>query len=234
MTALLLALLSAAPTGVPAKTDPIAASRFIHGAPAHGVPGPWVLSGYRVGAHALKRLGLTREQAFELEVVHRAVPEVRYACMADGLMASTGASPGKLNLSMENVDTEDELETIVTHKKTGLQLVYRLKKELRDRIRETDYADFPRAAKMLAALKDDALFTVEERPPAQPAVATDPCADFNAQQKNRLSDEEHMKQFGCPPCPCACVNGRVTCAPCAACAGFGGGRPDANPLKKKP
>lgn len=163
MSVLLLLVLSAVPAKALDPADPIAASRFIHGAPDHGVPGPWVLSGFRIGADALKRLGLTRAQSFELDVVHRAVPQVRYTCMADGLMASTGASPGKLNLTLEKVPTEDELETVITHKRTKRQLVYRLKKEFRDQIRETDYADFPKAAKLVAATKDGDLFTVEER-----------------------------------------------------------------------
>jgi hypothetical protein len=64
---------------------------------------------------------------------------------------------------------------------------------------------------------------VVERPvesAAESQAAADVCAEFNRQQAQALSPEEHMRTFGCPPCPCACVNGRVTCAPCAACGGF--------------
>lgn len=161
--------LSGAPdagTPLPERIDPVAATRFIHGSPPHGVPGPWALSGFRIGANALKRFGLAPAQSWELDVVHRAVPNVRYTCMADGVMASTGVSPGKMNLSVEKVATEDEIETVVTHKKSGKQLVYRLKKSFRDRIRDVDYAQFPEAAKKLESTTDDEMFTVEERAPA--------------------------------------------------------------------
>ncbi len=49
--------------------------------------------------------------------------------------------------------------------------------------------------------------------------AQDLCAEFNS--RPRLSDDEHMRRYGCPPCPCACVNGQITCAPCVRCEGFG-------------
>lgn len=153
--------------GSPAKVDTssaVEATRFIHGSPEHGFPGPWALSGFRIGANALKHFGLTREQAWELEVVHRSVPAIRYTCMADGLMASTGVSPGKMNLTVEKVATEEQLETVVSCKKCGKQLVYRLTKAWRDRIREIDYADFPKAAKLVEQTKDEEMFTVEEKP----------------------------------------------------------------------
>lgn len=44
----------------------------------------------------------------------------------------------------------------------------------------------------------------------------DPCDEFNRNQ-SRLSFEEHVREFGCPPCPCACINGEIRCAPCIPC-----------------
>lgn len=154
----LLVVVSAAPV----QLDAVSATRFVHGAPPHGVPGPWALSGYRIGAHALKKLGLSREQALELDVVHRSEPSIRYTCMADGLMAATGVSPGKSNVKLERVGSEDELVTVVTHAKSKKVLTYRLTKAFRDRIRDVPYADFPKAAKELEKLSDADLFTVEE------------------------------------------------------------------------
>jgi hypothetical protein len=29
--------------------------------------------------------------------------------------------------------------------------------------------------------------------------------------------QRHIDTFGCPPCKCSCVNGRVRCAPCQPC-----------------
>lgn len=48
-----------------------------------------------------------------------------------------------------------------------------------------------------------------------------PCGDFDARPE--LSPEEHMRRYGCPPCPCVCKNGEIICAPCVACEGFGDG-----------
>ena len=46
------------------------------------------------------------------------------------------------------------------------------------------------------------------------------CEQFEQNQQNALSAKEHEAQFGCPPCPCSCVNGKIVCAPCAACESF--------------
>lgn len=144
-------------------SEAVAATRFVHGAPPHGVPGPWALCGFRMGAHALKHWGLTRERSFELTIEHRSPQSVRYTCMADGVMAATGASPGKLNLALKKVATEDELETVITHKKSKRQLIFRLTRKARDHMRDIDYADFPGAATWLEAQSDEALFTVVEK-----------------------------------------------------------------------
>ncbi len=53
-----------------------------------------------------------------------------------------------------------------------------------------------------------------------PAPAPDRCEEFNRNQ-SRLTALEHERRYGCPPCPCACHNGQITCAPCAACEAFG-------------
>jgi hypothetical protein len=45
----------------------------------------------------------------------------------------------------------------------------------------------------------------------------DMCEEFNRQEANKLSDSEHLARYGCPPCPCSCMNGQITCAPCVAC-----------------
>ncbi len=44
----------------------------------------------------------------------------------------------------------------------------------------------------------------------------DTCAEFNRRQ-NSIDRAEHERRYGCPPCPCACVNGEIRCAPCARC-----------------
>ena len=90
----------------------------------HGAAGPWAVAGYRMGERALKELGLPRH-SFALLVVHRCPAEVQYSCIADGLQAATGASPGKLNLRVETAG-RDELSTVVRDTKSGRTLRFTL------------------------------------------------------------------------------------------------------------
>jgi hypothetical protein len=145
----------------PEETAAIKEVRFVHGAPEHGVPGPWALVAYRIGKHALAKLGAERG-SFSLAITHKAPREVRYACMLDGLLAATGCSPGKLNLIPEVVDGEDGLETVVVDKKSKRTLTYKLTPSFRDKIRDVPPAGFPVMAKLLDAMKDEEVFTVVE------------------------------------------------------------------------
>lgn len=70
------------------------------------------------------------------------------------------------------------------------------------------------------------------QPAAEPGPATDACAEFDRQQASRLTPEEHQAQFGCPPCPCACIKGEIRCAPCVPCNVHGDPRRP-NPLAPK-
>src|SRR5262245_56155903 len=76
----------------------------------HGGAGPWAVAGYRMGRHALAKLGLERH-SFDLEVVHRSPQAVQFTCIADGASASTGASVGKMNLSVVPA-SEAEVATV--------------------------------------------------------------------------------------------------------------------------
>lgn len=140
---------------------------YVHGAPPHGVPGPWVILGYRAGQEAVRRLGIDRSHAWDVRVVHAAPPRVQYTCMLDGLTAATGASSGKLNLILRPVDTESEIETIVSRRIGGetrsLRITYPL--SIRDHIRDVDYADFPQWADRLDSMPDEQLFRVDEVDP---------------------------------------------------------------------
>jgi formylmethanofuran dehydrogenase subunit E len=127
----------------------IAEVRAVHGAPTHGVPGPWALLGHRIGQDAIKRFGKSRSQSWDLTVTHRAPQEVKYACMIDGLQASTGTSMGKLNLRHEAVESSASVASIVSDKKSGRTLVYKPSKDFIDSLGNADYANFPVAAKTL-------------------------------------------------------------------------------------
>ena len=94
---------------VDTKLDAVAA--------VHGEAGAWAVAGYRMGEAALKTLGLKRG-SFSLTVEHQSPREVRYACIADGAQAATGASVGKLQLSFTEAKAE-KLATVYSNKDTG-------------------------------------------------------------------------------------------------------------------
>lgn len=101
----------------------------------HGAPGPWAVAGYRMSEHALATLGLPRG-SMSLEVVHWTPREVRYACIADGAAAHSGASMGKLNLSLVEASADNVL-TIYRDKKSGKTVALRPTASFRTRYAET-------------------------------------------------------------------------------------------------
>jgi len=83
----------------------------------HGATGPFAIAGYRMGFAALRELKL-RRGSFDLEVIHHAPREVQWSCIIDGLQAATGASLGKLNLTLAP-STANNVYSIVRNRKTG-------------------------------------------------------------------------------------------------------------------
>ena len=79
--------------------------------------------GYRMSEHAMDKLGLARG-SFDLSVVHWSPKEVRYSCIADGAAAHSGASLGKLNLSLVEASAENVL-TVYRDKKSGRAIALR-------------------------------------------------------------------------------------------------------------
>jgi formylmethanofuran dehydrogenase subunit E len=135
----------------------------------HGAAGPWAVVGYRMGERALKDLELPRH-SFSLLVIHRCPAQVRYSCVADGLQAATGASPGKLNLRVETVPVE-KLTTVVEDRKTGRRLTFTLHPEFARSISDVPHEHLEAEGAKVAGLADDALFhvTVTEPKPSDPA-----------------------------------------------------------------
>jgi len=126
----------------------------------HGAAGPWVVAGYRIGERALKDLGLARH-SHDLEVVHHCPPEVQFSCLADGLQAATGASAGKLNLRIEQA-TADGLKTVVRDRKTNRCLTFTLKPEFARSIVDLPHERLDAEGRRVAALPDEAIFSVSE------------------------------------------------------------------------
>jgi formylmethanofuran dehydrogenase subunit E len=124
----------------------------------HGAVGPWAVAGYRMGERALKELGLPKH-AFTLRVVHRCPARVQYSCVADGLQAATGASPGKLNLHVEEAAVE-EMRTVIRDEKSGRVLTFTLKPEFVRSVTDLPHDRLEAEGRRVAALRDDEIFTV--------------------------------------------------------------------------
>ncbi len=124
----------------------------------HGGAGPWAVAGFRMGEFALRSLGLPRA-SFDLEVVHYAPHQVQYSCMADGEAAATGASLGKLNLSLADVAAADT-HTVFRRRSSGQILDLRFTPAFAAR-----YLDVPRdrlaeAGREVMRLPDEDIFEV--------------------------------------------------------------------------
>ena len=126
----------------------------------HGAAGPWVVAGYRIGERALKDLGLPRH-SHDLEVVHHCPLKVQYSCMADGLLAATGASLGKLNLRIEET-TVSGLKTLVRDRERGRRLTFTLKPEFVRTIADLPLDRLEAEGRKVASLPDNLIFSVSE------------------------------------------------------------------------
>ena len=126
----------------------------------HGGAGPWVVAGYRMGLHALARLGLERG-SFAIEVTHLSPREVQYSCIADGAAAATGASLGKLNLSLTEAPA-DEMRTLYRNRKTGQSLALRTSSGFRERFAGVPRGALAAAGREVLHLRDEDIFEAVE------------------------------------------------------------------------
>ncbi|HEU5073338.1 MAG TPA: FmdE family protein [Polyangiaceae bacterium] len=122
----------------------------------HGGAGPWAVAGYRMGEAALKQLGLERG-SFDLEVAHFAPREVQYSCIADGAAAATGASIGKLNLTLAEAAAKD-LRTSYRRRSTGQVIVFRLTDAFKTRFLDVPRERLGAAGREVLRLKDAEIF----------------------------------------------------------------------------
>jgi len=126
----------------------------------HGAAGPWAVAGYRIGERALRELRLPR-YSHDLEVVHRCPSAVQYSCIADGLQAATGASPGKLNLRVEEA-TADGLKTLVRDRRTNRCLTFTLRPEFARSIVDLPHERLEAEGQRVASLPDEAIFNISD------------------------------------------------------------------------
>jgi formylmethanofuran dehydrogenase subunit E len=124
----------------------------------HGGAGPWAAAGYRMGEYALPALGLERG-SFDLDVVHFTPHEVQYSCIADGAAAATGASLGKLNLTLENA-TAKETHTVYRRKSTGKSITLRVTTAFATRFANVAPEHLKDAGREVIQLRDEDIFEV--------------------------------------------------------------------------
>src|SRR5215471_5666359 len=164
IVALVLSLVIAAcsPAASTAPAHPVASSTEAQDldrvTAVHGGHGPWVVAGYRMGQFALKRLGLERG-SFDLEIIHYTPREVQYSCVADGAAAATGASLGKLNLSLADAPPSD-LHTVYRNRATHQTVTLRLTKAFHSRFLNVPREHLGDVGRQVMTLRDEEIFEV--------------------------------------------------------------------------
>jgi hypothetical protein len=81
--------------------------------------------------------------------------------VADGLQAATGASPGKLNLRVEEA-AEDAMRTVIRDEKSGRVLTFTLKPEFVRSVADLPQDRLEAVGRRVAGLADAEIFTVTE------------------------------------------------------------------------
>lgn len=122
----------------------------------HGGAGPWAVAGYRMGKYAMRKLGLER-QSFDLEVTHQSPREVQYSCIADGAAAATGASLGKLNLSLAEADAA-HVQTTYRRKSTGQSVTLKPTAAFAGEFRDVPRDRLMREGYRVMQLRDEEIF----------------------------------------------------------------------------
>jgi formylmethanofuran dehydrogenase subunit E len=125
----------------------------------HGNAGVFAVAGYRMGDRALREFHQPRG-SFALDVTHKTPLEVQYSCVADGWHAATGVSSGKLNLHIVQA-SPDQLATTIKDSKSGQALVFRLRPEFLKKYLNLPYDQQAEAAREVAAMPDEKIFTFE-------------------------------------------------------------------------
>ncbi len=99
----------------------------------HGHKGPWLVLGYRVGLRAVEVL--KPETEHDLNCLVKTPLKTPYTCAIDGVQASARCTLGKLNIKLERSDV-GEIKYIFTNNKTREKIGFKLKPEIKRRIKE--------------------------------------------------------------------------------------------------
>ena len=123
----------------------------------HGHLGPYLVLGVRMGLLARERLGCKGH--FDLKATVRTGRKTPLSCIADGVMAATGATPGKGNLEVGEM--EGELPG-ASFEHGGRRLEVTLKPGVAQLAAQADHDHLEEVARQVAALPVDELFEVAE------------------------------------------------------------------------
>lgn len=95
------------------------------GETVHGGFGSHIALGIRIGEDALKRLGA---QPREVDVLVTEGKDAPCACVTDGVLIATSASPGQRTLTLAPKSTDASFMAMVEvrHRKTGAAVTYRV------------------------------------------------------------------------------------------------------------
>jgi formylmethanofuran dehydrogenase subunit E len=121
----------------------------------HGGSGPFAVAGYRIGQAGLRALKLPR-LSFDLEVIHHCPREVQWTCIIDGLQAATGASLGKLNLSLVP-STKANMMSVLRNRKTKQEVRYTLTPEFIAKYLDTPMTKLASAGAEVATLPEKSI-----------------------------------------------------------------------------
>jgi formylmethanofuran dehydrogenase subunit E len=116
--------------------------------------------GYRIGQRGLEELRLPRHSK-SLFVVHHTPLEFKFTCAADGVMAVTGATPGKMNIQLQECP-QAELRTVITDRSTGRVLTFRILPERAKELAAVTPPQLDAMSRRFAELPDEAIFTIQE------------------------------------------------------------------------
>ncbi|MCZ6817051.1 MAG: DUF4198 domain-containing protein [Planctomycetota bacterium] len=138
----------------------------------HGDVRTGAVGGYRMGERALEYLGLVRNDGDMRVTV--AVPLVaKYASIADGVQAATGASVGKLNLVLKNA-TNEESKVVFTNRATGRSILFLLTDHFKMMLAASTDSDADKMALRAATLPARDMYEIVDLvSPAKPQVPDD-------------------------------------------------------------
>lgn len=130
------------------------------GETVHGGFGAFIPLGIRIGQDALKRLGAGVR---EVNVVYFDGEKTPCACVADGVLISTSASPGQGTLRVATEKAAPGLlgVVVISHRKTGRSVRYQIPMSIMPSIAEWNKALDP-AGRYAAVMKAENLFNVVE------------------------------------------------------------------------